>query len=461
MTLTVSQTFTTFAVTWHISEPDLEGGLPGSGLAAYTVQVCTDSPTNCQNLVANPAPSGTHTYTFRVWAKDRVDNETTQEQAFSTASVTKYYLFGGQRVAMRQGGIVTYLHGDHLGSVSLTTGPGGELVSQARYTPFGGLHWESGEARTDFGFTGQRAERGFGLMDYNARFYSSALGRFVSADSIIPGVFNPMAFDRYSYVMGNPLRYMDPSGHHYCDSENADPEECKNIDTTPFTHTGDPLPDDKHRKFGGAEAYAIFLEYQEICGWWNANCTVEFGLAEFLGMWILFESGANAEKADLIATIVAQNLYAGGWNPATCKTHLCYNGAFNFMAAYSSGSGPLFDGPESSAVKNYVLNRDKNIDPINGTLDGEAGARAMISQLGHKALNPTSVITWDQNNGPSNWGNINGTGSFRHEYKIPEFQVNGTARDTVYYYHDNFVVLTVNQALHWGEKGVDLSLYVP
>ena len=39
---------------------------------------------------------------------------------------------------------------------------------------------------TDFGFTGQRNERGFGLMDFNARMYSPRLGRFVSPDSIVP-----------------------------------------------------------------------------------------------------------------------------------------------------------------------------------------------------------------------------------------------------------------------------------
>jgi hypothetical protein len=29
------------------------------------------------------------------------------------------------------------------------------------------------------------------------------------------------------YVFGNPLKYTDPSGHGYCDSENAVPEDCQ------------------------------------------------------------------------------------------------------------------------------------------------------------------------------------------------------------------------------------------
>ncbi|MER3448194.1 MAG: hypothetical protein C4291_15860, partial [Candidatus Dadabacteria bacterium] len=45
------------------------------------------------------------------------------------------------------------------------------------------------------------------------RFYDPLLGRFLSADSIVPGAGNPQAFNRYSYVLNNPLRYTDPSGH--------------------------------------------------------------------------------------------------------------------------------------------------------------------------------------------------------------------------------------------------------
>jgi hypothetical protein len=54
--------------------------------------------------------------------------------------VTKYYYLGGQRVAMRQGGVLTYLHGDHLGSASLATNASGAKVlnSEQRYLPYGG-----------------------------------------------------------------------------------------------------------------------------------------------------------------------------------------------------------------------------------------------------------------------------------------------------------------------------------
>ncbi|MBI5877551.1 MAG: RHS repeat-associated core domain-containing protein [Chloroflexi bacterium] len=78
---------------------------------------------------------------------------------------------------------------------------------------------------TDVGYTGQRADASTGLMYYGARYYDSYLNRFISADSIVPGAGNPQALNRYSYVMGNPLKYTDPSGH--CIREEQDArDEC-------------------------------------------------------------------------------------------------------------------------------------------------------------------------------------------------------------------------------------------
>jgi RHS repeat-associated protein len=150
-----------------------------------------------------------HSYTFRIKATDNVNNTSdpwVESEVVEIATVTKYYQFGGQRVAMRRGAEVYYLHGDHLGSTSLTTDANGERVAESRYLPYGQERWRAGAGVTDFGFTSQRREIGFGLYDYNAR-YCSAIGRFVSPDSIVPEPTSSGGFNRYRYTRNNPTTY--------------------------------------------------------------------------------------------------------------------------------------------------------------------------------------------------------------------------------------------------------------
>ncbi len=53
------------------------------------------------------------------------------------AVVTKYYYAGSQRIAMREGGVLYYLHTDHLGSTSLATTSSGAVHSRQGYYPYG------------------------------------------------------------------------------------------------------------------------------------------------------------------------------------------------------------------------------------------------------------------------------------------------------------------------------------
>jgi RHS repeat-associated protein len=127
---------------------------------------------------------------------------------------TKYYFAGASRIAMQTSSTLTYLLTDHLNSTSITTNSTGGLVSELRYKPWGETRFTSGTTPTKYQYTGQFSyESDFGLMFYNARFYDSQLGRFTSADTIVPKSQGVQAYDRYAYVSNNPLRYTDPTGH--------------------------------------------------------------------------------------------------------------------------------------------------------------------------------------------------------------------------------------------------------
>ena len=135
----------------------------------------------------------------------------------TNGAVTKYYYFGAQRVAMRNANGVTYLHGDHLGSTSVTSGA---QVSQQTYYAFGSVRTTSGSLPTDYAFTGQKADSYIKLIQMGARWYDPEIGKFTQPDSIIPHPGNPQSFNRYSYVINNPLRYTDPTGHDFWESLN-------------------------------------------------------------------------------------------------------------------------------------------------------------------------------------------------------------------------------------------------
>ncbi len=229
----------------------------GSGVRNYEVQVQEDGGM-WQSWLLDVAYSQAtyvggagHSYKFQIKATDKINNASAwvESGSVSVEAVTKYYTFGGQKVAMRQGNNVYYLGGDHLGSTSLTTDSTGGVVSEVRYLPYGQVRWSNGTSVTDFGFTSQRNEASFGLLDYNARYYSAVLGRFVSPDTIVPDPGSSGGFNRYRYTRNNPLKYTDPSGH-------CPPSVCNGID----------LEMDPYYKFGSEDfrrqelsQYAQFL----------------------------------------------------------------------------------------------------------------------------------------------------------------------------------------------------------
>ncbi|MHC1784924.1 MAG: RHS repeat-associated core domain-containing protein [Anaerolineaceae bacterium] len=121
---------------------------------------------------------------------------------------------------------------DHLSSASVTANEDGTWNSRIQHTAFGEVRATSGLTATKYRYTGQLAQDVLGLDYYVARFFDPLLGHFISADTIIPDPEKSNAFDRYSYVLNNPLLFRDSSGH--------------NIDCSPWdSQCRDQVEDDK------------------------------------------------------------------------------------------------------------------------------------------------------------------------------------------------------------------------
>jgi len=102
----------------------------------------------------------------------------------------------------------TYLHHDQLGSTRLLTDPTGKASATFSYAPYGGLEAKTGTATTPLGFAGQYTDEATGLQYLRARFYDPRTAQFLSRDAMVALTQAP-----YTYVQGNPLNFVDPSGH--------------------------------------------------------------------------------------------------------------------------------------------------------------------------------------------------------------------------------------------------------
>lgn len=109
-----------------------------------------------------------------------------------------------------------FYHKNQVNSSTVITDATGVEATRIIYKPFGTIDQSHspGSDTVTHKFTGQEFDEESGLYYYNARYYSAAIGRFVTADSMVPGNGeDPQGFNRYAYVRNNPVKYTDPTGH--------------------------------------------------------------------------------------------------------------------------------------------------------------------------------------------------------------------------------------------------------
>lgn len=130
-------------------------------------------------------------------------------------------------------GSYKFLHKDYLGSILAISDEAGNKLEQRHFDAWGNfthLQIGSGPIVTDAnqikeivntgrlllerGYTSHEHFMEIGIIHMNGRLYDPLLRRFLNADENIQDPYNTQNYNKYGYVMNNPLLFSDPSGEY-------------------------------------------------------------------------------------------------------------------------------------------------------------------------------------------------------------------------------------------------------
>jgi RHS repeat-associated protein len=109
---------------------------------------------------------------------------------------------------------VTFYHHDALGSVIAKSDSDGYLYLNEEYQPYGEKIYATEDffGGSDDWYTGKNYSEALDLTYFGARWYDAKQGRFLSVDPAPVELTTIHSFNRYSYALDNPYKYIDPDG---------------------------------------------------------------------------------------------------------------------------------------------------------------------------------------------------------------------------------------------------------
>ena len=181
-------------------------------------------------------PGGTSTYSK---SKKYTDDGTVEILKTPTTITIRTYVAGNaydaplyiDKIKTIASGVVVdkkyYLHRDYLGTIIAISDESGTAVERRQFDAWGNLAklqqngvtvvlptdgTAAGLMMLDRGYTGHEHLAEVGLIQMNGRLYDPVLRSFLMPDNFIQEPGNTQNYNRYAYVLNNPLMYNDPSG---------------------------------------------------------------------------------------------------------------------------------------------------------------------------------------------------------------------------------------------------------
>ncbi len=157
------------------------------------------------------------------WSAPWNNTQTQVTIAFTVATRRSY--FGGKLVAQWNGAYMQSAVQDRLGSVG-------------KYYPYGEERNSPPLINDQVKFATYTRDSGTGLDYADQRYYASTFGRFMTPDPYRAsgGPANPQSWNRYSYVLGDPVNFRDHSGLVTEDKDAGDWPDCYTYEDGTFCY---------------------------------------------------------------------------------------------------------------------------------------------------------------------------------------------------------------------------------
>lgn len=181
----------------------------GNRVAKGTISGFYCDPTG-NGLLANPATMTNYVVGLNGEQLDEYDGTGT--------NLVHSNVFGdGKLLATLSSSTWKYAFNDWLGTKRAQITADGNLANLSTFQsfPFGDGLYMTGSDATEQHFTGKERDSESGNDYFFARYYSSAMGRFMSPDPsqlYYADQANPQSFNLYNYGQNNPLVNVDPTG---------------------------------------------------------------------------------------------------------------------------------------------------------------------------------------------------------------------------------------------------------
>jgi RHS repeat-associated protein len=122
---------------------------------------------------------------------------------------------GGQLLSQSRNNTYNYFLVDGQYSTRILVNNTANVLANYTYSAYGTLtNGQNSTLETRYLYTGQQFDKFTDQYYLRARYYSPDNGLFLTRDVITINTRNPVEWNRYKYVAGNPVNYIDPSGNY-------------------------------------------------------------------------------------------------------------------------------------------------------------------------------------------------------------------------------------------------------